>query len=183
MKKIAGWTLVACAALLMAPGQARTEDASAYLYELKGGVLAHDVPNMWSSFSRERGMDLNLEAVLAPKVEVLGGAIRPALGGSFNTSGDTSKVYLDARYEYEFDGGAYVNFGLGGAWHNGQTKLVRTDQKALGAHLLFHIPVEIGYRWDGHHGLSLYFDHISNGYTQDANEGLDTLGIRYGYRF
>jgi len=27
------------------------------------------------------------------------------------------------------------------------------------------------------------FDHISNGYLADPNEGLDTFGIRYGYLF
>jgi hypothetical protein len=55
--------------------------------------------------------------------------------------------------------------------------------KALGSRVLFHIPVEIGLRFDDHNSLSVYFEHTSNGYTQDFNEGLDRLGVRYGYRF
>ena len=31
--------------------------------------------------------------------------------------------------------------------------------------------------------LSLFFEHISNASTAPKNQGLDTLGIRYGYRF
>ncbi|WP_198409163.1 acyloxyacyl hydrolase [Magnetospira sp. QH-2] len=176
--------IVAVVALVHSEAKAEEPaDTNGFLYELKGGILAHDVPNMWSSFSRERGIDLNLEAIFAPKVDVLGGSIRPALGGSFNVQGDTSKIYLDARYEYVFESEVYAAVGLGGAWHNGETSLVRNDRKALGSKLLFHIPVEIGYRFDPHHGLSVYFDHVSNAYTQDSNEGMDTLGIRYGYRF
>jgi hypothetical protein len=27
------------------------------------------------------------------------------------------------------------------------------------------------------------FDHISNAYLASPNEGMDTLGVRYGYQF
>jgi hypothetical protein len=57
------------------------------------------------------------------------------------------------------------------------------DRKALGSRVLFHIPVEIGYRLDEHNSLSAYFEHMSNAYTVDPNEGMDRLGVRYGYRF
>jgi lipid A 3-O-deacylase len=173
--------LAALACLSVAPAAAK--DVSDVLYEVKGGVLAHDVSFLWSNFNRESGVDLNGELVFAPKWEILGGAIRPALGGSLNTAGDTSKIYLDAKYEYEFGNGFYAGIGLGGAWHDGNLRLTSNDRKALGSRILFHIPMEAGYRFDAHHGLSVYFDHVSNAYTQDANEGMDTLGVRYGYRF
>ena len=57
------------------------------------------------------------------------------------------------------------------------------DPAALGGRVLFHIPLEVGYRWDGHNSVSAYFDHMSNGYTNRFNEGMDRVGIRYGYRF
>ena len=60
---------------------------------------------------------------------------------------------------------------------------VGRDKKWLGSSLLFHIPAEIGYRFDSHNSLSVYFEHTSNAYTQDYNEGMDRLGVRYGYRF
>lgn len=153
------------------------------LHELRGGILAHDVDNLWSGFSRETGTDLNIEAIFSPHLEILSGTVRPALGASINTAGDTSKIYLDGRWQYDFENGLYASIGVGAAYHNGESHLVANDQKALGSSLLFHIPLEIGYYIDQHNALSIYFDHVSNAYTQDENEGLDTLGVRYGYRF
>jgi hypothetical protein len=31
--------------------------------------------------------------------------------------------------------------------------------------------------------VSVYFEHTSNAYTEKFNEGLDRIGVRYGYRF
>lgn len=152
------------------------------IHEIKGGVLVHDMDDMWSGFKRENGVDINAEAIFTPSLKILGGEIRPAAGVSINTSGDTSKIYLDARWEYSAANGLFFAFGLGGAVHDGKRHLVDNNMKALGSRLLFHIPIEAGYRIDAHHGISVYFDHISNGNTQDENEGLDTLGVRYGYR-
>ena len=36
---------------------------SPYLYEAKFGVLAHDVPNLWSGFRLESGIDINGELI------------------------------------------------------------------------------------------------------------------------
>ncbi len=157
--------------------------AGGLVHEVKGGVLVHDMDNMWSSFRREGGADINAEVIFAPSLDILGGKVRPALGASVNTSGDTSKIYLDARWEYGADNGLFFAFGVGGAIHNGEEHLVSSNKKALGSKILFHIPIEIGYHIDTHHGVSVYFDHISNAYTQTENEGLDTLGLRYGYRY
>jgi lipid A 3-O-deacylase len=55
--------------------------------------------------------------------------------------------------------------------------------QALGSRVLFHIPAEVGYRFDDHNSLSAYFEYMSNAYTVSPNEGMDRLGIRYGYRF
>jgi hypothetical protein len=154
-----------------------------FIHELKVGFLKHDVDNLWSSFSREDGWDLNVEIIFTPSTTILGGVLRPALGGSLNSSGDTNKIYLDGRWEYAFDNGIYAGLGLGVALHDGEKKLVNNNSKALGSAVLFHIPLEVGYNLDNHNNVSLYFDHMSNGYTQTENEGMDSLGLRYGYRF
>ncbi len=152
--------------------------------ELKIGILDHDVPDLWSGFRREEdGADINVEALLSPSVLFFGGTIRPAIGATINTQGDTSHAYVDARWQYELPGGVFFGVGLGGAIHDGEVDPVDPDRKALGSRLLFHIPAELGYRFDEHSSLSLYFEHTSNAYTQDSNEGLDRLGIRYGYGF
>lgn len=158
--------------------------ADSLIYELKVGALDHDVPNLWSRFRRETdSLDINVEAQLSPAMNAFFGTIRPAVGGSINTSGQTSMGYIDARYTYEAPSGLFYAIGLGAAVHDGKLDLTNANSKALGARVLFHIPLEFGYRVDTHNSVSAYFEHMSNGYTQRHNEGMDRLGVRYGYRF
>ena len=157
--------------------------ASPFIYEAKFGVLYHDVPHLWSGFRLERGVDINGELILSPALPFLGGTIRPAIGGTVNTDGYTSKGYIDARWQIELPSRFYFGLGIGAAFHDGRVDPDAPDRKALGSRLLFHIPIELGYRFDDHNSISVYFEHISNGYTRSVNEGLDSLGVRYGYRF
>ena len=160
------------------------EPLGGFISELKIGALWHDPGDLWSGFRREpESVDINVEALLAPSVAFLGGRIRPAIGGSINTDGGTSKGYIDARWEIETPSGIFFALGLGAAIHDGNIDPIDPGKKALGSRVLFHIPAEIGWRFDGHNSVSIYFEHISNGYTQDSNEGLDSLGARYGYKF
>jgi lipid A 3-O-deacylase len=159
-----------------------------YIYEFKLGLLAHDVPDIWSGFNRERGANLNGEIILVPSLAFLGGHFRPAVGGSVNVSSGgsargTSIAYADIRWMYEAANGWFLGLGIGAAIHNGRLELVEPDRKVLGSRVLFHFPLEIGYRFDAQNSLSIYFDHVSNANTRPANEGLDSLGVRYGYRF
>lgn len=173
--------VLAVASLALGPDLAL---ADPFINEFKLGVLWHDVPDLWSGFRAEpNSADINVEALLSPSIAFLGGTIRPAIGGSISTVGATSDGYLDARWQYETPSGIFFGLGLGGAIHNGQLKLEDWDRKALGSRVLFHIPAEIGYRLDDHNSVSAYFEHMSNAYTVSPNEGMDRLGIRYGYRF
>ena len=133
--------------------------------------------------SRENGVDANLELIFGPSVDFWGGSLRPALGASINTEADTSKVYVDARFEVDTDIGLFFALGVGGAVHDGELNNNDKTRKALGSRVLFHFPIEIGYRFDEHHGVSVFFDHMSNAWLADYNPGMDTLGMRYGYRF
>ena len=172
---------VGCA--MASAGYADERRRLAWLYEIKFGVLHHDTNGLWSGFRRERGVDFNLEAIFTPHVKFIGGTIRPAFGGSVNTAGDTSKLYAGLRWQYEHTSGMFFSMGLGGAIHDGKLNLERYDRKALGSRALFHMPIEIGYRLGARSSLSVYFDHISNASLADPNEGMDTLGGRFGYRF
>jgi lipid A 3-O-deacylase len=172
------------AALLSCVGIAAPAAAEGFIHELKIGVLSHDVPDLWSRFRREtESVDINLEAQLSPSMQLFFGTLRPAIGGNINTDGQTSNAYIDARWTYEATSGIFLGVGLGATLHDGNTGKTDPDRKALGSSLLFHIPLEVGYRLDVHNSISAYFDHMSNGYTQRYNEGMDRLGIRYGYRF
>ena len=173
--------IILVAALLLQP---ELTLAGPFIDEFKIGVLAHDVPDLWSGFRPNRvRLTSTSKPYCLPSVAFLGGTIRPAIGGSISTVGATSDAYIDARWQYETPTGIFFGLGLGAAVHNGQLQLEDWDRKALGSRVLFHIPAEVGYRFDDHNSLSAYFEHMSNAYTVSPNEGMDRLGIRYGYRF
>jgi lipid A 3-O-deacylase len=154
------------------------------VHEIKLGVLYHDPGSLWSTFSAEpASADLNIEVLLAPSQIFMGGTLRPALGGSINTQGATSSGYIDARWQYDWSNGMFFGTGVGVALHDGHLDDGRADRKQLGSRVLFHIPIEVGYRFDAHSSFSVYFEHMSNAYIVSPNEGLDRLGVRYGYRF
>jgi len=174
-------------ASLIAGSSAGAAWADDLLYAVKIGALAHDVPDLWSGFQIEHNaVDINIEAQLAAAWAMpWGGAIRPVIGGSINTRGQTSDGYIDARWQMDCPSGLFFGLGLGAAIHDGEIggKGSDPDMKWLGSRVLFHIPAEVGYHLDAHNDLSVYFEHMSNAYTQKYNEGMDRIGVRYGYRF
>lgn len=168
-------------ALVFAPMPA---DADNLFQAFKIGVLAHDVPNLWSGFQYEDdAADLNLEAQFAAAWALPWGVIRPVVGGTINVNGDTSHAYVDARWQIDGPSGLFFEIGLGAAIHDGELEPIDPNAKALGSRVLFHIPAEVGIHIDAHHDLSVYFEHTSNAELADYNEGLDRIGLRYGYRF
>lgn len=157
--------------------------AASVIDEFRVGLLYHDF-GVWSGTSREEGIDVNAELVFSPSWSILGGEIHPVAGLSLNDRGDTSKIYVSGVYEYTWNNGAFIDLGLGLTLHNGETDDQQVEDKnLLGSPVLFRISIEPGFTFNIHHRVSLMFDHVSNGYLAEPNEGLDTLGIRYGYRF
>ena len=152
-------------------------------FEIRAGVLAHDVPGLWSGFRLESGVDINAE-LLGPGVAFLGGTLRPAIGGSVNTSGYTSKAYLDARWEIDLRYGVFFGLGLGAAIHDGNLDPTEPDRKALGlAGSVPHPRSSSAIASTSARASRIYFEHTSNGDLANHDEALDNIGIRYGYRF
>lgn len=165
-------------------GWGTAQAGESLIYQLSVGALNHDTPDLWSGFRAEKdSVDINVEAQLSPSMPLFFGTVRPAIGASISTAGQTSSGYADARWTYDAPSGLFFGLGLGVAVHNGNTGLTDLNRKALGSQVLFHIPLEFGYRFDAHQSVSAYFEHMSNGYTQTYNEGMDRIGVRYGYRF
>ena len=160
------------------------EPLGGFLSEIKVGALVHDQGPF--SRNKESGVDTNLELLFAsPKFLDVIWSLRPHIGANINSSGDTSQIYLGLRYEWGFWGGAFAGFSFGGAVHDGETdqNSGKDDKMELGCKVLFRGSIEAGYRFAGHHSLSLFLDHISNAKLCDTNEGLENVGIRYGYMF
>ena len=168
---------------LAEPPAARRVPAG-WLHEIRFAVLARDVDGLWSGDRAEGGIAWNAEVTFFREGWSLWkGEIRPQVGVSLNDQGDTSKAYAGLLWEIESDWGGFFAVGLGAAVHNGELDSDEDDRKQLGSRLLFQIPVELGFRFGDHHRISLAFDHVSNANLASENEGLGTLGIRYGYRF
>ena len=150
--------------------------------ETRLGVMAHDVPIF--SGNDEDGVNVNAEILFtSPDFLKWILAPRPHIGGSFNTAGDTSQAYLGLTWDFDLTDSIFFEFSFGGAVHNGELDDDKMDRKALGCRVLFRESAALGWRFNEHHSLSVMLDHISNASLCDDNEGLDTLGVRYGYRF
>ena len=174
----------------MASPSAHAQDSSAkvfapgILYGIRIGLLAHDVGRLWSHSRAEAGVDVNAEIVFSqPRLKLWQGLILPNMGVSVNSRHDTSKVYAGLLWEWVFDNGFFVNSGGGLALHNGQLESDDSNKKQLGSRVLFRVPIEFGFTIRERHRISILFDHMSNAYLANPNEGMDTIGARYGYQF
>jgi lipid A 3-O-deacylase len=184
MTVLSRWLVAGVLTLGAVAAPVAADEGRPLIREVRFGVLAHDIPGIWSGFRLETtAPDVNGEIHFRPSVALFGGTLRPVLGGTANFNGGTSKVYVDARWEIEARNGFFFGLGLGIAAHNGWNDATSLDHKALGARALLHFPFEIGYRFQERHSISVYFEHFSNGYSHKYNEGIDGLGMRYGYRF
>ncbi|MGA6926727.1 MAG: acyloxyacyl hydrolase [Desulfosarcina sp.] len=152
--------------------------------EIRIGLAAHDMDGLWSGSSKENGPDVCAEAIFDRSLfDLLYATARPNLGVSLNTRGDTSKLYGGVLLQWESAWPILFSTGIGLALHNGECDTDRADRKSLGSQVLFRVPIEIGYAIDRHHRIVVAFDHVSNAGLASPNEGLDTLGLFYGYRF
>src|SRR5471030_1556313 len=154
---------------------------SSVIYEVRGGVLAHDL-HIVAANHVENGVSLNAEVAFAPSLPLFGGAIRPVLGGTVTTNGGTSWGYLDARWEYS---GSlfFFGIGLGGSVNNAPLTIDQNGQKALGSNVLFHIPLEVGLQFTPSDRISAFYEHSSNAFLASPNPGMDNLGVRLAHRF
>ena len=136
-------------------------------YEVKIGLLYHDIAPVWGNTKIEKGVDLNAEILLGM------GNFRPHIGLSINIHGYTSRAYVG--YSCHIGGDLFGAVSLGGAY-------IIDYVRRLGSPVLFRIAGEIGYQL-GRHSVSVILDHISNANLAEHNQGLDLLGIRYGWRW
>ncbi len=150
--------------------------------DLRVGLLLHDTGPF--SNTKEDGLDVNVELLFeSPSYLEQIGSPKPHLGLTLNNSSDTNQIYGGLTWNWGFDGGYFIDLSFGAALHDGETETDRTDKKSLGCSLLFRESLGLGYVISGPHSVMLHFDHISNAKLCDRNEGLENLGLRYGYSF
>jgi lipid A 3-O-deacylase len=76
----------------------------------------------------------------------------------------------------------FFDLGLGLAVHDGKLHGDAKDEKHYGSRVLFYHQMDLGYAITEHCRLALVFDHMSNAYLAEPNNGLNTVGLRIGYR-
>lgn len=162
--------------------------------EIRGGILSHDVifpdrhdlktPNPFRN-DRESGVDINGEVLfISPELLSVLFSPRPHAGLMINTVGDTSSAYAGLTWDGKWETGIFLEGFFGMAVHTGKLRNGNPDRIEFGSRALFRLGGEIGWRWDDTHGVSLIWDHMSNGsILSSKNQGIDNIGIRYGYNF
>lgn len=171
-------TFPAALALLLAA----ITPARAQLSELRFGILAHDIGVLGSS--KEDGADAAAEILFEPPGFLAPlWSPRPHVGVEINSGGDTSQLYAGLTWRLEPLSRMFVEFSLGGTVHNGKTESAGLDRKELGSRALFRESLSLGIQLDERNSISLIFDHVSNARLASHNEGLNNLGLRWGYRF
>ncbi|MEG3618166.1 acyloxyacyl hydrolase [Magnetovibrio sp. PR-2] len=166
-----------------------------YISELRFGVMGHDVrfpsrhefhmPNPFEN-RYEGGVNVNPEVIFtSPDWLEWAYSPRPRVGVSINTSGDTNSAYTSLGWDTAWDNGIYLDGFFGLAVHDGELTDGNPQGKIeFGSRVLFHLGGDIGWRWDEHNGIALVWEHMSNGsMLASKNQGIDSLGLRYSYRF
>jgi len=153
-----------------------------YLSEIRGGILVHD-EGLFSR-NKEDGIDTNFEVLFkSPSILDAVYSPRPHLGATLNSAGNTSQAYLGLTWDWDFYSDYFLNFSLGGAIHSGEKVTDDLKTKSLGCSVLFRESLDLGYKVSGPHSVMFHLDHISNAKLCSTNEGLETFGLRYGYKF
>lgn len=170
-----------------AMGDFESKPLFGFVSELRGGVLAHAFGPSVIDSRRESGVDINLEVLfVSPPLKFFWYLFepRPTLGLDINTNGQTTFGYGGFTWEWNITRRLYVDFFLGFAGHDGFLNNAPRDRRELGSRLLFREALELGWRVNDRHALSLMIDHYSNaGYFDKKNQGNDNFGARYSYRY
>jgi lipid A 3-O-deacylase len=153
------------------------------LYAIRSGVFIHDIDILGSS--KENGFDLNVELLFqSPEWLECIWAPHPHIGVAIHSQGETNQIYSGLTWEKLFKNNYFMNIGLGLSLHDGnQVCSDDCHEKELGCALLFREAIEAGYQISEHHTLSIIFFHISNARLCRENDGMNHLGVRYGYSF
>ncbi len=155
-----------------------TTATAASATEIRLGVLAHD-----PLIQKEGGVDINAELFFNGWTGNEGEwQLRPSIGVTANLEGDTNFAYVDLNYGGPISDSWFLEFAVGGAIHDGELETTDPHRKELGGRVLIHAAISLGVMLTDNVSLSLYGDHMSNAGVEERNEGLETLGLRVGFK-
>ena len=186
MKKVRVLIISAVAAFAASPVL-----AEGVVDEIRSGIAAQGFGGQGAD--KEQGAAFNAEIVFrSPGFLSVLLAPRPVIGGTAAFDSDaTSQLYAGLDWRFDLTDRFYINGGVGGAIHNGETDsfdpVADADRAGntvfLGCRGLFRLSADLGYRVTDRLNASVYWAHLSNAGLCDDNEGLDNLGVRIGWDF
>lgn len=146
--------------------------------------MEHDVATR--STKHEDGNDFNSEFFFrSPSlrlIEVLGSP-RPSFGLSVNNNSNTSIMYAGMNWDLRAFDLLFLSVGFGGALHDGELQSSDPERQRLGSRALFRAALAAGFKFNKRMNVSVLFDHVSNGRLAYPNNGLEKLGIQFGYTY
>jgi lipid A 3-O-deacylase len=165
--------------------------AQSIVSELRGGVAAQGFGGQ--GVDKEQGAAINVESVFrSPRFLSILLAPRPVVGATIAFDSDaTSQIYAGLDWRFDLTDRFFVNGGVGGAVHNGETDTFDpvidagrvNNTTFLGCRALFRLSADVGFQLTDDVSASAYWAHLSNAGLCTDNEGLDNLGVRIGWQF
>ncbi len=153
-----------------------------YFSEMRIGILQHDFASRVKK--HESGTDINLDIFLDSPHNKLFRMMkypRPLLGVSAHSENQTHQFYFGLTWDWEPIKVVFVNIGGGGAIHTGELQTKDPDRQRLGSRTLFRFALSLGYKISNTLNISIFYDHMSNGHTAYPNNGLEKVGLQFGY--
>ena len=151
--------------------------------EVRAGFLIHDAGVFGRRQEKSEDVDLELLFVSPDSFDFMWSP-RPIVGVHINDGHDTNQLFAGLVWEWWFWKPLYVDFSFGLSVHDGAIDTEELGRKSLGSRVLFREALELGWNFYGGHDIGVMLDHVSHGNILGSrNEGLDTLGVHYGYRF
>lgn len=187
---------------LIAYSDAAANDDIPWLRKTVFGLFVHDRGP--TSDNRESGADPNWEVQFhGPDWKFMKwiGSPFPTVGVTPNFDGGTSVLYGGLTYEFNLSNkfmdeitrglakNLFVAAGISLALHNGPLHKNNLDCEkhsdcGFGYRVLPRLSAELGRKFWGNHGVSLFYDHMSHkGILPGENEGIDHIGLRYHFEF
>jgi lipid A 3-O-deacylase len=180
------------AALVIAPG------AQAGVDEVHVGVMAHNVCVInCDNADKEEGPNAELQVSFdSPGFLSWAFSPQPYLMVSANTSGGTSFGGAGLEWRWNFADGWALEPGFGVVVHDGETdnpfpngspeaEEFNDEHVLLGSETLFRTSLGLTRDFEGPWEAQLFYEHLSHGQilASGRNQGLDEVGIRFGYQF
>ncbi len=135
----------------------------------------------------EKGVDLDVEVLahLGWTFEVFDrlAAVRPLVGASISTQGDTHFGYAQLALTIDVTDQLFIEGAFGGTVHNGDTNGTTPNRLHLGCPVLFRESGTIGYRVTERYSIMATVSHSSNAGLCSRNRGMTNLGARVGFSF